>query len=690
MSQTEILKLKITTDGAGKIKADLLGVSDGVEKVDKKTKEAGKSFLNFKNLLTGVSVAGLVYFSQKALQAADDLSAMASRIGVTASALQEFDYVGMQYNITQATMEMGLQRLFRRFGDAQRGIGEATKMFQDLNVSLYDNNGQLKTNDQIFNDVADSIAGMNDEAAQLSATVKLVDSEAAGMVDVFRAGSDEIVRLRMEAHSMGVVMSDDVVDKAADANLKIETLSKVLKTQFTVALTELTPLLVTFGNKMAAAAKEAGILFEMGNDNTQSADAISRKLEVLNEDMRRLTDLRDSLNQGWGGVGKAFKDAVTMGTLGSADAITQQIEEKKAKWNELYRALADMQGKAWLDAQKEPVSSTKQFIDPALLNKTIQELEEYRAQIGATAQELLTMQVRTKLQVSANDELDASVTTLISAIVREKEEQERLNQLKSEATGITEQMLSPVERYTQQQTKLNDMLAAGYISLITYNRAMEQTGEDLEAAQFGQFFADLSEGTEQLKAATNSWASQFTDQLTELAITGKGNFSDLTDSIIRDLTRIAIQQAILQPLFASFGFTAQPTPVPTGAGHAAGGGTQRGTLYPINEMRPEILSTGGKDYLMMGANDGYVHAAKPSAGARSNNAGATFNVNVVNKNEGTARVENMQPNNSGGFDMDLVIDQLDNALASRQQMGQSAFGNTLSTTTGGNRAVGGY
>lgn len=695
MSTADILKLKITTTGSGKVKAELLGMAKGLDSVDNKTKKTHKSMLSFNKVLSGLSVGAFVYFSQRALQAADDMSAMASRIGTTTDALQEFEYVGMQFNITQSNMDMGLQRLFRRFGDAQRGIGEATKMFQDLNVSLYDNEGQLKTNDQMFNDVADSIANMDSEAAQLSATVKLVDSEAAGMVDVFRAGSDEIVRLRLEAHAMGTVMSEDVVEKAAEANLKIETLSKVLKTQFTVALTELTPLLVDFGNKMATIAKDAGTLYEMGNKDTVNTKALSKKIDIINGDLEKLIALRDRIASGkHESVSDLLGQMVSGYAFGGADGLTEKIEARQKEVANLMDRLMIENGKSFIQhmqAEEDALTAaaTGPVIDPALLAKTTAELQVYRDQIGATAKELLTMQVRTKLQVDANTLLGDSMSQLIDGIIQEKEEQERLNQLKSDSTAMTETMLTPLERYTQQQSKLNEMLALGYITQDTFNRAIRQSGEDLEAAEYGQFFADLSEGATQLQAATNSWASQFTDQLVEMAVTGKGSFSDLADSIIRDITRIAIQQAIMQPLMASFGFAA-PAPMPTGTGKAAGGGVSSGTLYPINEMRDEILSKDGEDFLMLGAGDGYVHSNKPKARSANGASGATFNVNVVNKNEGTARVESVKENNNGGFDLDVIVDAIDGALARKHQVGSSSFGQTLINTSGGNRATGGY
>ncbi len=676
MSQAEVLKLRITTDGTGKVKAELLGVSGGLDKVEKSSKKTHKELFNLKNMLTGLSVGALVYFSQRALNAADDLGAFASRVGLTTDELQELDYVGLKYNVTQSTMEMGLQRLLRKFGDAQRGIGESVKMFNELGVSLYDNEGQLKTNEAVINDVADAIAGMDDEAAQLSATVKLVDSEAAGMVDVFRAGSDEIMRLRHEAHAMGVVMSADVIAKASEANEKIETLSKVLSTQFTVALTELTPLLVSFGNKMASAAQDASIMFEMFDDDTTNADALSRKVDNAKKEVERLIEIRDKLAGGKvDGVGDLFGQLTKSLMFGGVEGVDKLIAQYQADADKYSEALMIANGKIWVAQMEADAKANANqgaggmgpVIDPALLQKTSAELEAYRAQLGATDTELLTMQVRTKLQVGANDQLSESIIALISSIIQKKQSVENDNKLMQEAIALNQQMLAPQALYLEQQRHLNEVMATGELSVAAFNQALHENREAFETAQYGQYFADLSEGVEQLKSATNSWASQFTDKLVDLAMTGKASFKDLADSIIRDMMRIAIQQTIMQPLMASFG------------------------LYPINELRPETLSMNGKDYLMMpSGTDGFVNASKPQGRSAGGQGGATFNVNVVNKSGGHASVANTQPNASGGFDMELLIDQVDSALARRHQDGQSQLGNTLGVTNGLNRVGSAY
>jgi tape measure domain-containing protein len=92
------------------------------------------------------------------------------------------------------------------------------------------------------------------------------------------------------------------------------------------------------------------------------------------------------------------------------------------------------------------------------------------------------------------------------------------------------------------------------------------------------------------------------DALVSFVQTGKLSFADFARSIIADMTRIAIRQAIIAPLMGSFssflGNTFGPKPVPTGPiadgsafvpHRAAGGPVRGGSPYMVGERGPELF-----------------------------------------------------------------------------------------------------
>ena len=113
------------------------------------------------------------------------------------------------------------------------------------------------------------------------------------------------------------------------------------------------------------------------------------------------------------------------------------------------------------------------------------------------------------------------------------------------------------------------------------------------------------------------------DALVNFVKTGKLDFKSFADSVIADIARIVIKQQVTGPLAGfvngllsggkdwSAGLTAAGTSDLTSiTGRAIGGPVSAGGLYRVNEKgMPEVLTTGGRQYLMMGTQGGSVSQA---------------------------------------------------------------------------------
>lgn len=133
--------------------------------------------------------------------------------------------------------------------------------------------------------------------------------------------------------------------------------------------------------------------------------------------------------------------------------------------------------------------------------------------------------------------------------------------------------------------------------------------------------------------------------LVSFVTTGKAGFSDFAQSILADLARIAAQKAIAGIAGSLFGAATGGVgglfDSIFGGGRAHGGTVSPGKLYEVNEQGPELISVGGKDYLMSGSQAGYV---TPSAagGGGSGGGGLTVNVPVaLSVNSGDGNEEQM-------------------------------------------------
>ncbi|GGX11128.1 phage tail tape measure protein [Pigmentiphaga litoralis] len=188
------------------------------------------------------------------------------------------------------------------------------------------------------------------------------------------------------------------------------------------------------------------------------------------------------------------------------------------------------------------------------------------------------------------------------------------------------------------------------------------------------------------------------DAFTKFVTTGKLTFGDLINTMVSGIARLAVQQNITGPLFsflstALSGFMG-PTATPTGLVNGntttlGNGGTGYGLtlprrehggpvaarqMYEVNERGiPELLETGGRQYLMMAGNDGNVTPLVARTAAGASQQGGTPAVNIVvedhngNQFEGSATT-----GDDGSLLVKMVVKQAVDAVAGQFDAGQGS------------------
>ena len=171
-----------------------------------------------------------------------------------------------------------------------------------------------------------------------------------------------------------------------------------------------------------------------------------------------------------------------------------------------------------------------------------------------------------------------------------------------------------------------------------YFADLGMTGEAIREINegLGEQIVALSESDALLSVYTEAWAgahktmkgyladigdatlqafSDMGDAITDFVVDGKASFSDFAKSVMKDMIRIAIQAAIIQPLLGAFSGIFGPAASASSSvnlggggysiggpytfpGRAAGGPVMAGGTYVVGEKGPELLRT---------ASAGYVH-----------------------------------------------------------------------------------
>ena len=109
----------------------------------------------FAAVLGGVALAAIVAFTRAGIKSVDMLGKTADKLGLLPKHLQALRLAATSTGITVETLDMALQRMARRVGEAAVGTGEAQGALKELGLDAKALN-QLST-DKVFHKISDAM-----------------------------------------------------------------------------------------------------------------------------------------------------------------------------------------------------------------------------------------------------------------------------------------------------------------------------------------------------------------------------------------------------------------------------------------------------------------------------------------------------------------------------------------------------
>lgn len=257
------IKLNKETETLGKMENELQqtegalnemqsGSADAGESIDElaqSTEEASGSVVSFGDVLEGTkqiaagvvtvvaglvatigllvgAIGGLVFSAADSAGALVDLS---NKTGISVQNLQELQFIGDQVGVSLDTITGAQARLIRSMATAQDqtakfneelasgknedeiNVGSMTQAFNELGVSVTDASGNLRDQQDVFNDVIDALGRIENPAQRDALAMEIFGKSAQELNPLIQEGSDGMADMAEQAHEMGAVMDDEAV-----------------------------------------------------------------------------------------------------------------------------------------------------------------------------------------------------------------------------------------------------------------------------------------------------------------------------------------------------------------------------------------------------------------------------------------------------------------------------------------------
>ena len=238
---------------------------------------------------------------------------------------------------------------------------------------------------------------------------------------------------------------------------------------------------------------------------------------------------------GGGGGGKSAKSEIREITQAELDA-SIKINAARLAENELLVAQAQFDLSILeIDKQKLGVRAKQKEQGEAINRLQMAEVSAAKELGSAIAQDFLE---RTKLQENYNrtvEDLEIKAGIITGEKLKELEIDREVKAIREQFPALTQAQIDKIR------------------GLVVASKEVKDSFGDTFGASLKEYYQQLTNFGTQVADSVKGAFQGLEDQLTSFVTTGKANFADLANSIIQDIARIAIRQAIIAPLVKGVG-----------------------------------------------------------------------------------------------------------------------------------------
>lgn len=439
----------------------------------------------------GLAAAGMLNLGLQGLRMADDIANGARKIGIGTDALQEWRFVAQKTGADARDADRALDSFATKLAQASAGTSkEAVKAFGFLGFGRDELRG-FKSTEEGLDKVTDAIKNLKSEADRAAVAEAL---GLGGLSVALRDNAVDIAALRDEARSLGIVMDQEMIKRASEAQGQIDTLAQVIDVNLKSAFIDLAPVII---QAIELVAQLAGALASAMDSFRVLENRTSRGLRQEREQIMREQAEQKQLES------RLARKDITKAEYDQLKLINDQTAalEDRVAADILSRDLAD-----------ERLAKERALTD---LTADLLSLQSSAARSAKERQEI-ELRLLAMAQQRAREDMERDPAFQRLTAPEKQARRDALSAVENaQNAAVMRQTMSPLEAWRDQSLKTADEIAEAYENV---------AARGLDA---------LNDGI--VDAIVNS------KNLGEV-------FSNVAKQIVADLAAIAVRQSITEPL----------------------------------------------------------------------------------------------------------------------------------------------
>lgn len=226
-------------------------MAKSIASLERNTALAAGTLKNFGvGLAAGAGLAGLASLSgafeklKQTISEYDEIAANAKTTGLRTDTYQALAFAAKQANISQESYNSALNIFAKNAGLAAVGQGALYSGLKKLNPELLQNILNTKDQEERLKLVADAMAQTSDATEKAALSAAVFGKGGVEISRILENGRASIDKFKKTALELGIIIPDDLLQRAGELDDKLDVLSTVISVQLGQSLINLAPILV--------------------------------------------------------------------------------------------------------------------------------------------------------------------------------------------------------------------------------------------------------------------------------------------------------------------------------------------------------------------------------------------------------------------------------------------------------------
>lgn len=279
----------------GQLTLDLVakigGFTGPLDKAERQAKKSANSMISsFSDSLKsatkwgiGIGVgatAAAVAFAKSSIDAAGAIKDVSDAAGVTTDTLQEMRHAASLSGISFDELDGSMQQFNKRVGELRSGSGSLYSYLKKVDEGLLSQVKAANSTDDALNLIYKAMKNVTNESERAALAAAAFGRSGIKMALL----ADDFEKLRMEAQSLGLVIDSQLIENADEAGDKLETMSRIIKTQLTSAMLDLAPSIQAVAQGLIDLAPAFSWILggeKRANNRQKELEAITKEMQDL-------------------------------------------------------------------------------------------------------------------------------------------------------------------------------------------------------------------------------------------------------------------------------------------------------------------------------------------------------------------------------------------------------------------------